>query len=348
MSYRDSGGAVVGLAVAAHRDDEHAQRVAEASVTAWAAVMRTRRVLLESTGPSCAGLRHEAALIARAGGPVAVLASDTASRDVSSRWPWRGVRLVARLVDLPPGATVVLPAHGTTATAPELRAATARGVRVIDATCPLVARAQATAQRFAAEQVKVVVVAGNKDAAAPSLAARAPDSTVVTSTADIDALTVDTTKYVAYVVSPGLPAEDAGALATQLRQRFPGTIGQHPDELCYAASDRRAAIRAVASNTELTLVLGTADSIDTQILTTTAAATNAHVERVGTPTDLRPEWLAQTTSIGILASASAPPALAGELLEVLSGLGPLSIAKRTVTTTVEHAVTSPARTRRAG
>lgn len=347
VSYVDPSGAVVGLAVAAHRDDAHAQRLAETSVTAWAAVMRTRRVLLEATGPSCAGLRHEAAMIARAGGPVAVLAPATARRDVSSRWPWRGIRLVERPADVPAGTTLVLPAHGSAAPATEVRAAAARGVRVVDATCPLVARAHATARRFAGEGAQVVVIAGAGDAAAPPLARQAPNAAVVTSGADVDSLVVEGPARVAFVVSPGLPAEDAGVLATRLRRRFTGTIGQHPDELCYAASDRRAAVRAVAASSELTLVLGDPAAADTRLLTATAAGGH-RVEWLAELGGLRPEWLAQTNSVGILVAASARPALAGELIEVLSGLGPLSVARRTVTTTVDHAKPLLVKAKRAG
>ena len=347
VSYVDPSGAVVGLAVAAHRDDEHAQSVAEQAVTTWTAVMRTRRVLLETTGPSCAGLRHEAAMIARTGGPVAVLASAADRRDVSSHWPWRDVRLVERLADLSPGSTVVLPAHGNTATATEVHAATARGVRVLDATCPLVARAHATARRFADEEARVIVVGGQEDAAAPPLAAQATGATVVTTIADIEALPLDPPAQVAYVVSPGIAAEDAGALTTRLRQRFPGTIGQHPNELCYAASDRRAAIRAVASCSELTLVLGAPESTDTQAATATATATGNRVERLASLAELRPEWLAQASSVGILATTSVRQGLAGELLEVLSGLGPTSVARRHVTTDVQRANPAPAKAKRA-
>lgn len=138
VSYVDPGGQAVGLGVAVHRDDERASRLAEDVVREWAEVMRTRRVLLDDTGPSCAGLRREAALVAKVTGLVYVLAA-------RRRWPWRDARLVERLADVPDGATVVLPAHGVDPrTAAEARS---RDIWIVDATCPLVARATPRAWR---------------------------------------------------------------------------------------------------------------------------------------------------------------------------------------------------------
>lgn len=346
VSYVDPNGTVVGLAVAAHRADGRAVRLAEDTVTAWAEVMRTRRALLETTGPTCAGLRREAAMIAKVAGQVALLTSAADRRDVAVGWPWRDVHLVERLADVPAGATVVLPAHGVDATT-AARARATEGLRVVDATCPLVARAHATARRFFREKAKVVVLGGDGDAAVPPLAGQAPGSVVVTDVAGIEAMVADPRELVAFVVSPGLAAEDAGVLAARLRTHVPGTIGQHPDELCYAASDRRAAVRAVASCSELTLVLGDPESADTHVLTATATAAGGRVELLDDAGRLELAWLRRTSSVGILVGASARPDLAGEVLEVLSGLGPLSVARRQVTTDVEHTEPVLARARRA-
>jgi 4-hydroxy-3-methylbut-2-enyl diphosphate reductase len=348
VSYVDPDGQVIGLGIAAHSDDMHAVRLAEKVVREWSRAMRTRRVLLEATGPSCTGLRREAALLARISGQAYVLAAGR--RDVPSQWPWRDVRLVERLADVPDDATIVLPAHGVDSrTTAEARAAAAdRQIAIVDATCPLVERAHATARRFADEKDTVVVIGGAGHVAVPALAGQVPASVVVTSAEDIDDLVVDSPAQVAYVVSPGLPVEDADAFAARLRSRFPGTIGQHPDELCYAASDRRAAVRAVASCSQLTLVLGDRGSADTRELAGTAAEVGGRVERLDDLCRLRPDWLEQAGSIGVLVGASARPDLAGELIGVLSGLGPLSVTRRHVATEVESTSTVAASTRRAG
>lgn len=351
VSYVGPDGRAVGLGVAAHRDDRRAVRLAEEVVREWSEVMRTRRVMLDGAGPSCAGVRREAALFDRLAGPTYVL---TDGHQVPQRRPWREVRPVERMADVPEGATVVLPAHGTTAqTAAEVRsAAESRDIRVVDATCPLVARAHATARRFADENAAVAVIGGAGHAAVPPLAAQAPGSVVVTSVEEVDELVAAQPPHVAFVVSPGIPVEDASRLAARLRSRFPGAIGQHPDEFCYAASDRLAAVRTVASSSDLTLVLGSDESVDTRALV--AAATQAGgavggtVEQLDDLGRLRPDWLRPVTSVGILVGASAPPDLAGDLIEVLSGLGPLSVTRRSVATEVVSPVPMSTNARRAG
>lgn len=343
VSYVDPDGRVVGLGVAAHRANRHELTLAEDFVRAWAEVMRTRRVLLEATGPSCAGLRRLAAMVARIPGPVAVLAPAGDRGDVPLPWPRPDVGVVERLADVPDGTTVVLPAHGVDPhTAAEARDS---GLSVVDATCPLVARTHATARRFADDGATVVVLGDGR--AAPPIAAEAPESTVVTSVEEVDGLAVDPPARVAFIVSPGIPVEDAGVLAARLRSRFPGTIGQHPDEYCYAASDRRATVRAVAACSELTLVLGAPDSADTGTLLAAAGAAGGRVERLDELAGLRPEWLHQATSVGILVGATARPGLPGELVEALSGLGPVSITHRQVATQIQTPGAVPVRTRRA-
>jgi 4-hydroxy-3-methylbut-2-enyl diphosphate reductase len=349
VTYRDPQGPVKGLGVAAHRDDEKSLRLAEEAVRVWSKVMRTRRVLTAATGPTCAGLRREAAQIAQIAGPVAVLAT-AASRDVPLRWPGREVRVVEHLADVPDHAAVVVPAHGVDPrTATEARAmASARGLRIVDATCPLVTRAHATARGFADDGATVVVIGGAGHVAVPPLAGQATESVVVTSVEEIDDLTIEPPAHIAFVVSPGLAVEDAGLLAARLRVNFAGTIGQHPDEFCYAASDRRAAVRAVASCSELTLVLGDPESADTRALTVTATAAGTRVEQLDDVGGLRPDWLGPAASVGVVVGLSARPELPDELVEVLSGLGPLSVTRREVTTDVQPAGPVAASTRRAG
>jgi 4-hydroxy-3-methylbut-2-en-1-yl diphosphate reductase len=350
VSYVHPSGKVIGLGVAAHRDDHRTVSMAEDIVRTWTKVMRTRRVLLEGTGPSCAGLRREAATVARITGPVAILAPEGGQRDIPFLWPHHDVRIVERLADVPDGTTVVLAAHGVdpnTAAEARARAATGR-IGMVDTTCPLVERAHATARRFADDGSTVVVIGDPEHAATRPLASQTPAATVVANAREIDDLAIDPPERVAFVVEPGIAVEDAGVLAAHLRSRVAGTIGQHPDEYCYAASDRRATVRAIASCSELTLVLGTPESADTRTLMSMATAVGRRVEGLGDLGDLRPEWLEPTASVGIIVGTVARPDLAGRLIEVLSGLGPVSVAHRSVTTEMPHATTVFAGARRAG
>jgi 4-hydroxy-3-methylbut-2-enyl diphosphate reductase len=349
VSYLDPSGWAVGLGVAAHRDDPHALRMAEAVVREWAAVMRTRRVLIAATGPSCAGLRREAAMIAQVAGPVHVLAADRRD-DVPFRWAGRNVRAIARLADVPDGGTVVLPAHGVdrqTSAAAE-HAAAERGVRVLDATCPLVARTHATTRRFADDGATVVVIGAAGHVAVPPIVGQATDTLLVTSAGEVDELAVEDPERVAFVVSPGLAVEDAAVVAARLRARFGRPLGQHPDEFCAAASDRRAAVRAVASCSDLTLVLGDPADPDTRALVTDATAVGGAVTSLDDVGHLRPAQLGPAASIGVVVGTSAHQGLADEVIGALSGLGPVSVSRRHVTTEVQQAVPALPDVRRAG
>ncbi len=341
VSYVDPSGAVVGLGVAAHRHDGRAGRRAEDVVRSWAAVMRTRRVLLEDTGP-CAGLQREAAMLTQVAGPVYMPVAGR--RDASSRRARRDVHFVERLADVPDGSTVVLPAHGVNH---RIRAeCVARGLRVVDATCPLVARTHATARRFADEGATVVVIGDAGHAAVPPIVGQALEKVAVVGTIDeVDALSLEAREGVAIVVSPGLAVEDSAAIEARLRSRFARTRGQHPDEYCYAASDRRAAAHAVASGSELTLVLGN-HADETRALVAEVAATGCAVERLDDLARLRPESLGSAAAVGLVVGVSARPELADEFIAVLSGLGPLSVIRRRVTTEIASATRTGAPVRR--
>lgn len=346
VSYLDPAGHVVGLGIAAHRDDRPILSLADEVVQKWAEVMRTRRVLIAATGPSCVGTRREAVMIARVAGQAHLLADGAAPRP----WPAYEVRSVAQLVDVPDGGTVVLPAHGVdrrTAIAAE-RAATTRGVRVVDATCPLVARTHATARHFAATGATVVVIGAAGHAALPSILGQAAGTVVVTSVEEVDELVVEDPDRVAFVLSPGLAVEDAAVIMARLRTRFGRPIGQHPDEFCFAASDRRAAVRAVASSCDLTLVLGDPVSDDARMLLADVAAAQGVATALADARDLRPEHLRSAASVGVVPGTSAGSNLVDDVVEVLSGLGPTSVSRRRVTTEVQERVPIRATDRQAG
>jgi 4-hydroxy-3-methylbut-2-enyl diphosphate reductase len=348
VSYVDPSRRVFGLGVAAHRDDPNALRVAEAVVREWAAVMRTRRVLVAATGPSCAGLRREAALITQVAGPVHVLAAD---RDaVPSPWAARRVRGVVRLENVPHGGTFVLPAHGVdrqTAAAAG-HAVAERGVRVLDATCPLVARTHATTRRFADGGARVVVIGAAGHAAVPPIVGQAADAVLVTSVDEVDDLVVEDPDRVAFVVSPGLAVEDAAVVAARLRARFGRPLGQHPDEFCAAASDRRAAVRVVASCSDLTL--GARRSGRPRH---PCAGLGRHRGmRCGHVAGRhRAPAACAGRACGVdrcRVGTSARPELADEVVGVLSGLGPVSVSHRHFATEVQQAVPDLAGVRSAG
>jgi 4-hydroxy-3-methylbut-2-enyl diphosphate reductase len=228
---------------------------------------------------------------------------------------------------------VLFPAHGVTA---EVRAAAAaRGLEIIDATCPLVAWAQAEARRFAERGDDIVLVGQPGYAAVPGITGQAPGKVaVVSSPAGTASLQVADARRVSYLLQPGIPVEDSAPVTAALRSRFPALHGPHPDGFCYAASDRAQTVRAIASSCDLMLVLGSPDSLDARQLSALARGCGARTHVIARAADLSADVLSGAGVIGLAESASAGPALAAGVTAAISGLGPLSVTSRRVITDV--------------
>jgi 4-hydroxy-3-methylbut-2-enyl diphosphate reductase len=254
-----------------------------------------------------------------------------ADPDAAAELVEQGAVFVQSLDEVPDGATVLFPAQGV---AVEVRAgAAARGLEVIDATCPLIAWAQAEARRFAERGDDIVLVGQPDYAAVPGLAGQAPGRVaVVSSPASAASLQVTDPRRVSYLLQPGIPVEDSTTAITALRSRFPALHGPHPDGLCYAASDRAQAVRAIASSCDVVLVLGWPDSLDTRQLSALARSCGTRTHVIARTADLSPDVLSGAGTIGLAESASARPAAAAQVTDAISGLGPLSVTSRRVTT----------------
>jgi 4-hydroxy-3-methylbut-2-enyl diphosphate reductase len=203
-----------------------------------------------------------------------------------------------------------------------------------DGTCPAAARAAVKVREYA-DRGDTVVLIGRRGQVATDLLNRAPAATVlVESELHVDGLTGIDPDRLSFVVPPGLPVEQAGEVLAALRARFPRLRGQHPDELCYAASDRREALRSVATASDLLLVCGDPDSPEIEELAGWSTSLGRRTRRISTLGELRPEWLASAATVGVAGGSPGRPGVAGDVVEVLSGLGPLSVVHRRVTTDV--------------
>jgi 4-hydroxy-3-methylbut-2-enyl diphosphate reductase len=243
----------------------------------------------------------------------------------------RGAVFVDELDQVPDGATVVFSAHGVS---PMVRAeASRRGLAVIDATCPLVSKVHAEARRFAADGYTVALIGHGGHEEVEGTLGEAPDSTVLVQTAaDVAELRPRDSERVAYLMQTTLSVDEAAEVAGALRERFPSVRAPGSDDICYATTNRQAAVRAVAAESDLVLVAGSANSSNSVRLVETC-------ERAGTPAhlldgaeDIQLGWLTGTSTIGLTAGASAPPAVVAEIISALSGLGEVTVSERTTTT----------------
>ncbi|TCO52360.1 4-hydroxy-3-methylbut-2-enyl diphosphate reductase [Actinocrispum wychmicini] len=300
------------------------------------------KVLLASPRSFCAGVERaieivEQAILTRQP-PIYVRKQIVHNKHVVAALEDRGVVFVDELAEIPDGATVVFSAHGVS---PAVRAeADRRGLDVIDATCPLVTKVHAEARRFAARGDTVILVGHAGHEEVEGTMGEAPDQTVlVETTADIEDLPVPDPDNVSYLLQTTLAVDEAAEVVAGLQDRFPALRGPATDDICYATTNRQDALRAIADEADLVLVVGSANSSNSVRLVELA-------HRHGTPSYLiddvggiRPEWLADVDVVGVTAGASAPPGLVDE---VVAALAPATVEERITARETIHFTLPPA------
>jgi 4-hydroxy-3-methylbut-2-enyl diphosphate reductase len=286
-----------------------------------------REVLLAAPRSFCAGVRRAIEIVERAldryGAPVYVRRQIVHNRHVVADLERRGAVFVEELSEVPPGATAVLAAHGV---APSVRAeAAARDLQVIDATCPLVTKVHAEARRFASRGDTVLLIGHGDHEEVVGTVGEAPQQIVVVSdAAEAGRVVVDDPERVAYVPQTPLSLEDVDAVAQVLRERFPAIRAPRSDDVCYATTNRQQAVRAVAADADVILVLGSDNSSNSRRLVEVAERCGVPAHLVDDAESVELDWLIGSRRIGVTAGASAPPTLVTELVDCLAGLGPVT------------------------
>jgi 4-hydroxy-3-methylbut-2-enyl diphosphate reductase len=310
-------------------------RAAAAVAEKWAAACADREVLLAGPRSFCAGVERAIEIVERAlelrGAPIYVRKQIVHNKRVVTDLEQRGAVFVDELDEVPDGATVVFSAHGVS---PAVRTAAAdRGLGVIDATCPLVSKVHAEARRFSREGYTVALIGHAGHEEVEGTLGEAPESTVLVQTAqDVARLSVDDDSKVAYLMQTTLAVDEAADVAAALRGRFPAMRAPGSDDICYATTNRQAAVRAVAAQADLVLVAGSRNSSNSVRLVerSVRAGTPAHL--IDGAEDIELSWLAGVKRVGLTAGASAPPAVVSEIIEALSGLGGVEVSERVTTT----------------
>ncbi|MGI5328269.1 4-hydroxy-3-methylbut-2-enyl diphosphate reductase [Actinomadura nitritigenes] len=302
------------------------------ALRAWADAIGPRRILLASPRSFCAGVERAIEIVERAlemhGPPVYVRKQIVHNTHVVNDLARRGAVFVDELDEVPPGAVTVFSAHGV---APAVRDEAGRlGLRVIDATCPLVAKVHAEARRYAARGDLVALIGHAGHEEVEGTLGEAPRSTVLVQTpADVAALPAD--RPVAYLTQTTLAADEADALAAEITRRFPDARGPHTDDICYATTNRRRAVARVAREADLVLVVGSANSSNSRRLVEAAVQAGAPALLIDGPADVPLGRLRGARAVGVTAGASAPPAVLDAVVAALRGLGPADLVEREVT-----------------
>jgi 4-hydroxy-3-methylbut-2-en-1-yl diphosphate reductase len=312
-----------------------ALRAAAPVVERWAAACAAREVLLAAPRSFCAGVERAIEIVERAleqqGAPIYVRKEIVHNKRVVGDLRDRGAVFVDELDEVPDGATVVFSAHGVS---PAVRTeAAGRGLSVIDATCPLVSKVHAEARRFAADGYTVALIGHAGHEEVEGTLGEAPASTFLVQTAqDVARLKPPDPSKITYLMQTTLSVDEAAEVAGAMRDRFPQVKVPGSDDICYATTNRQAAVRAIAAQSDVVLVAGSKNSSNSVRLVETC-------ERAGTPaylidgaSDIRLDWISAASRIGLTAGASAPPAVVSEIVSALSGLGPVSVSERVTTT----------------
>src|ERR671910_3362748 len=254
-----------------------------------------RQVLLADPRGYCAGVDRAVVTVEEAldlyGAPVYVRKQIVHNKHVVSNLEKRGAIFVEELDEVPPGATVVFSAHGVSP-AVHLQAAE-RELKTIDATCPLVTKVHREAVRFAREGYTILLIGHAGHEEVEGTMGEAPEHIVLVETeADVDALEVEDPDRVAYISQTTLSVDETRAIIARLRERFPGITGPRTDDICYATTNRQAAVKQMAAECDLVLVIGSSNSSNSQRLVDVALDHGAHeaylIDNAG---QVREEWL---------------------------------------------------------
>ncbi|MDU0294149.1 4-hydroxy-3-methylbut-2-enyl diphosphate reductase [Saccharothrix longispora] len=277
-------------------------------------------VLLASPRSFCAGVERAIDIVDRLldqrGGPVHVRKQIVHNTHVVAELEARGAVFVDELDAVPDGATVVFSAHGVS---PAVREeAERRGLDVVDATCPLVTKVHAEARRYAARGDTVVLIGHAGHEEVEGTLGEAPDRVVLVETAaDVAALEVPDPARVSYLTQTTLAVDETAEVLDALRARFPALRGPSSADICYATTNRQDAVREVARDADLVLVVGSANSSNSVRLVELARRGGVPAHLVDDVSDIDPAWLEGVRVVGLSAGASAPPRLVDEVVEAL-------------------------------
>jgi 4-hydroxy-3-methylbut-2-enyl diphosphate reductase len=247
----------------------------------------------------------------------------------------RGAVFVDELDEVPDGATVIFSAHGVS---PAVRAeAAARDLDVVDATCPLVAKVHAEARRFAAADFDIVLVGHQGHEEVDGTQGQAPERIhVIANAEEIDEVEVKDPGKVAYLTQTTLAVDDTASVIDAIRARFPEVIGPPSSDICYATQNRQDAVRRLAAECDLILVVGSGNSSNSRRLVEVAERAGCRALLVEGGEAIPPEALFGARRVGLTAGASAPESLVQGVVRALSGIGGARVSEHSITTETVH------------
>jgi 4-hydroxy-3-methylbut-2-enyl diphosphate reductase len=288
------------------------------------------KIYLAAPRGYCAGVDRAVQTVERSlelyGAPVYVRKEIVHNKHVVEELRERGAIFVEEETEVPEGATVVFSAHGV---APSVHAnAEARRLRTIDATCPLVTKVHVEARKFAAADYTIVLIGHSGHEEVEGTMGEAPDRIVlVESLEDVDRLEVEDPSKMAYISQTTLSVDETRDIILRLRERFPQITGPRTDDICYATTNRQMAVRQMARECDLVLVIGSRNSSNSNRLVEVARDHGADSYLIDNAGQVQEEWLEGKRVVGITSGASAPEELVQGLVDFFRDRGTTDIAE---------------------
>ncbi|HWD68881.1 MAG TPA: 4-hydroxy-3-methylbut-2-enyl diphosphate reductase [Solirubrobacteraceae bacterium] len=282
------------------------------------------KLLLASPRGYCAGVDRAVQTVERAlevyGAPVYVRKEIVHNKHVVQQLRERGAIFVESESEVPAGATAVFSAHGVAPSVHENAAA--RELNVIDATCPLVTKVHVEARRFAAEDYTIVMIGHEGHEEVEGTMGEAPTQIVlVQSEEDVTNLEVPDDHRIAYISQTTLSVDETRSIILALREKFPAIVGPRTDDICYATTNRQAAVKELARECDLVLVIGSRNSSNSNRLVEVARECGAASHLIDNEGQVQEEWLEGMRVVGITSGASAPEELVKRLVQFFRARG---------------------------
>jgi len=286
------------------------------------------KVLLANPRGFCAGVDRAIEIVERAlehyGAPIYVRHEVVHNKFVVEDLCTKGAIFVEEISEIPQGATVVFSAHGVSQQV--RRQADARGLRVFDATCPLVSKVHVEVSRKRAEDREVVMIGHRGHPEVEGTMGQATGGMYLVETvADVAQLEVQDPEHLAFVTQTTLSVDDASAIIEALRERFPKIAGPRKDDICYATQNRQDAVKELAARCDVVIVVGSTNSSNSNRLREVAANRGVTAYMLDDARALQPQWFEGKHVVGVTAGASAPEVLVSAVIARLRELGAESV-----------------------
>jgi 4-hydroxy-3-methylbut-2-enyl diphosphate reductase len=283
-----------------------------------------RKVLLLKPRGFCAGVVRAVDIVRIAletfGAPIYVRKEIVHNRFVVNELAEKGAIFVEDIDQVPEGSRVIYSAHGVS---PAVRQQSKdRNLRVIDATCPLVTKVHVEAVKFARQGYSLVLIGHRDHEEIEGTLGEAPDvTTVVSSSAEVEALEVPDPDRVAYLTQTTLSLDEARDMIDALKKKFPNIVGPHSQDICYATENRQVAVKNVAHSADLVLVVGSNNSSNSNRLVEVSRNLGTKGYLIDNSKAIHPEWLEGVATVAVTAGASAPEVLVEDVVKYLGSKG---------------------------